>query len=132
MEVFLKEFGHRLAAHCLLHVRGGVSGSMEGHWSSGGSSPRPWRCFQLVASVLPAIWVFSTSVEVFPQTRWIVQLLSVFSTSVEVFLYGHAIERSGPRLLHVRGGVSGGGTVKAPAATVFSTSVEVFLALRTR
>lgn len=52
--------------------------------------------------------------------------LAVFSTSVEVFL-GQAKAVQGIfRLLHVRGGVSGGGTVKAPAATVFSTSVEVF------
>ena len=90
----------------LLHVRGGVSAPTGVFPPSTTSSPRPWRCFRVKETVHRTGQVFSTSVEVFPR--------------------GHERLPASSRLLHVRGGVSGGGTVKAPAATVFSTSVEVF------
>ena len=92
------------------------------------SSPRPWRCFWCGWSEQSFLYVFSTSVEVFP----------VATARIQVF----------DGLLHVRGGVSvdhvahlarllssprpwrcfrNDGSVQSDAR-VFSTSVEVFLA----
>ena len=93
------------------------------------SSPRPWRCF-----CCPVRYK---------------EDLRVFSTSVEVFLIRFCTLRNALRLLHVRGGVSEPHRVKARLrrssprpwrcfpqcgiakrmTPVFSTSVEVFLAL---
>ena len=75
-----------MRAFRLLHVRGGVSGT-ESHLSSSfPSSPRPWRCFLVDPDAEDEDRVFSTSVEVFPQSRGT-----------------KCLEQS---LLHVRGGVS--------------------------
>ena len=106
VEVFLPRSNLLSFRKRLLHVRGGVSRLAERTHQPVASSPRPWRCFRPNRCVSAVDDVFSTSVEVFPCQR------------------NRTSNRSG--LLHVRGGVSGGGTVKAPAATVFSTSVEVF------
>ena len=50
----------------LLHVRGGVSKTPKSLEFKKGSSPRPWRCFQLNRCAMLSGAVFSTSVEVFP------------------------------------------------------------------
>ena len=71
----------------LLHVRGGVSYPFRMFVVFPKSSPRPWRCFSLLA-----------------MRR---KKLRVFSTSVEVFLNYKDTRARKHRLLHVRGGVSG-------------------------
>ena len=111
----------------LLHVRGGVSGHSRRSKDWYGSSPRPWRCFHCRANIDAMYIVFSTSVEVFPYDE-----------------YGNPVWGG---LLHVRGGVSRIQEIEkhlpqssprpwrcfrcvllpAVSATVFSTSVEVFL-----
>ena len=110
----------------LLHVRGGVSLPRSLAIVCSASSPRPWRCFRFSRGLKTAIFVFSTSVEVFLK-----------SSSSENFCSG---------LLHVRGGVSEAGLSVIPSHVssprpwrcfrrpgglrrygyVFSTSVEVF------
>ena len=97
-------FAHTDAS--LLHVRGGVSGSMVGDSSQVSSSPRPWRCFQGVILRFCHGFVFSTSVEVFLE----------FAISLVASM----------GLLHVRGGVSCVGYCAGGGHRVFSTSVEVF------
>ncbi len=52
----------------LLHVRGGVSGDAGIEHYTSESSPRPWRCFQILEGKLREQGVFSTSVEVFLST----------------------------------------------------------------
>ena len=110
----------------LLHVRGGVSLSIGSLGDYLGSSPRPWRCFQVLFNAHNIYLVFSTSVEVFPCNR------CTFHKQL--------------CLLHVRGGVSiicnigviyllssprpwrcfRGSNQAASDGCVFSTSVEVF------
>ncbi len=102
----------------------------EKNYGEASSSPRPWRCFQVVRQGDEVELVFSTSVEVFPNDK--------------------SQPPQGFRLLHVRGGVSkfdSGGhnraqssprpwrcfqdfAARAITAKVFSTSVEVFLHLK--
>ena len=50
----------------LLHVRGGVSMTGGPEIGDIGSSPRPWRCFYETENTPEGSYVFSTSVEVFP------------------------------------------------------------------
>ena len=106
VEVFLESTLTYQTLYGLLHVRGGVSGSMVGDSSQISSSPRPWRCFFETAPQLNGTFVFSTSVEVF---------LSRAQSA--------AHRRS---LLHVRGGVSKLFSIRRFIVKVFSTSVEVF------
>ena len=86
MEVFLIEDAIKSGKEGLLHVRGGVSGSIATQKLADKSSPRPWRCFLETFKLGGSSEVFSTSVEVFPRTS----ISSVI----------------GCGLLHVRGGVS--------------------------
>ena len=58
----------------------------EKNYGEASSSPRPWRCFQVVRQGDEVELVFSTSVEVFPNDK--------------------SQPPQGFRLLHVRGGVS--------------------------
>ena len=67
VEVFLKELQRKLGEPSLLHVRGGVSAAIRIIRCFGVSSPRPWRCFILQQAHRQAAFVFSTSVEVFPE-----------------------------------------------------------------
>ena len=148
MEVFLTCVKLSRFRSCLLHVRGGVSKACRCGSTRLRSSPRPWRCFHRSPrrrtrafgllhvrggvsderiSIEMRIWVFSTSVEVFPtnesQSRcaygssprpWRCFFgcsrdhppRCVFSTSVEVFLTAAAAHAAHRGLLHVRGGVS--------------------------
>ena len=127
VEVFPVAGRTRSASGCLLHVRGGVSlGNFE-VGATTGSSPRPWRCFQVGIRTSGRDDVFSTSVEVFPCRsaseksrqqssprpwrcffRLTVSIMrwGVFSTSVEVFPTALTLGASFAGLLHVRGGVS--------------------------
>ena len=86
VEVFLNFCPLLTAIRRLLHVRGGVSGSVKVEIELVGSSPRPWRCFRC---------------------KWRSRRIGVvFSTSVEVFLLRVVIRIWKWCLLHVRGGVS--------------------------
>ena len=107
VEVFLPKIQEKAEELRLLHVRGGVS--LDGAFYKAGvsSSPRPWRCFLIAVDQTVACQVFSTSVEVFLDSR---------IESLETV-----------RLLHVRGGVSFDGSQLWISNWVFSTSVEVFL-----
>ena len=127
VEVFPQLPPHAIVVQSLLHVRGGVSKSFRMPCSIKTSSPRPWRCFRLLAIALT--------------------LFVVFSTSVEVFLKFSSASSNEASLLHVRGGVSQPTEEsaqplmssprpwrcfleqdeKAAQKVVFSTSVEVFL-----
>ena len=86
VEVFPKTKEPAAAVPCLLHVRGGVSPTHFCYLNPFWSSPRPWRCFLDGSALAAALIVFSTSVEVFLEVRY--------------------IHQHGFRLLHVRGGVS--------------------------
>ncbi len=110
----------------LLHVRGGVSTDAQPRNWPEPSSPCPWRCFLTMPHGGFREKVFSTSVEVFPCQA--------------------VLRRGDDCLLHVRGGVSTGKSIKNVVARssphpwrcfplgrharilarVFSTSVEVF------
>ncbi len=69
VEVFLSfRFSNDLFVG-LLHVRGGVSITGVGTNETTGSSLRPWRCFQRTDLGCVAGQVFSTSVEVFLQSK---------------------------------------------------------------
>ena len=129
VEVFPLRWELASSSSSLLHVRGGVSPIELPKMALPPSSPRPWRCFRDRVDSLPDLLVFSTSVEVFPRTH----------TST-MFASG---------LLHVRGGVSIEYTSMLARSqssprpwrcfpndkhqfvkdSVFSTSVEVFLAI---
>ncbi len=126
VEVFLIVQCSTKECESLLHARGGVSIQRSMFNRSSGSSPRPWRCFRVIAvQDEPAF---------------------VFSTPVEVFLHQPATGAVLMRLLHARGGVSdsleysGRSYESSPrpwrcfrmlerdarGGTVFSTPVEVF------
>ena len=127
VEVFPWLSPFSLVCRGLLHVRGGVSVISGASSVPERSSPRPWRCFWLILRKWNLRGVFSTSVEVFPDT---------FHPDTLRFC-----------LLHVRGGVSLVGKEfrleiessprpwrcfrgchgQDPGRQVFSTSVEVFL-----
>ena len=68
VEVFLARWMRPGTSLCLLHVRGGVSGDAGIEHYTSESSPRPWRCFQILEGKLREQGVFSTSVEVFLST----------------------------------------------------------------
>ena len=68
MEVFPKELMSLQLLASLLHVRGGVSLTGKVTIADLMSSPRPWRCFDLIGRLDVSGRVFSTSVEVFLQT----------------------------------------------------------------
>ena len=85
VEVFLSKWLRLQLRRSLLHVCGGVSKEDIIIEAVESSSPRPWRCFRFSRGLKTAIFVFSTSVEVFPK--------SFFRTCPK------------ERLLHVRGGV---------------------------
>jgi hypothetical protein len=70
----------------LPHTRGGVSFLRRSGHTQGGSSPRPWGCFQLGVVAL--------------------QSVDVFPTPVGVFLVMRAVISDWPGLPHARGGVS--------------------------
>ncbi len=75
------------AAHCLPHVRGGVSRDQGRPGVAALSSPRAWGCFSGSASWSDLLVVFPTCVGVFPRTL--------------------TPRRRARCLPHVRGGVSG-------------------------
>ena len=110
MEVFLRFGSVCSGIEGLLHVRGGVSITSATSRVALQSSPRPWRCFPIEPVRKPSVFVFSTSVEVFPSRP------------------GHQEKRE--CLLHVRGGVSRDAFLGDRSAIVFSTSVEVFLSVQ--
>ena len=66
VEVFPRAGALRMTVGSLLHVRGGVSLPRSLAIVCSASSPRPWRCFRFSRGLKTAIFVFSTSVEVFP------------------------------------------------------------------
>ena len=127
VEVFLMLMSKSSSCWRLLHVRGGVS--IRGNLLTvrALSSPRPWRCFRVLSKFSSKRFVFSTSVEVFPNIedeseddtsllhvrggvsplrRRVLLTAAVFSTSVEVFPVLLYMEGGRKCLLHVRGGVS--------------------------
>ena len=126
VEVFPFPQWFHVARFGLLHVRGGVSTGDRDSRPQYRSSPRPWRCFSALDDAQESVFVFSTSVEVFPSAARHFAALRC--------------------LLHVRGGVSGdqrsGPTANTSSPhpwrcffarglskidrSVFSTSVEVF------
>ncbi len=75
-----------LSRHTLLHIRGGVSDSDVSVQAARRSSPHTWRCFCTYIRHVKLYKLFSTYVEVFPQS----------STSRTLT----------PTLLHIRGDVS--------------------------
>ena len=99
VEVFPRHTASTTSFWGLLHVRGGVSL----HWlrtvACDKSSPRPWRCFH--NHIIDAL-------------RY-----SVFSTSVEVFPNSELQTSRNCRLLHVRGGVSQDAPIKKGTALSF-------------
>ena len=70
MEVFLATTADELDPECFLHVRGGVSYGAAVDICLRTFSPRAWRCFSELLDGVPGSTVFSTCVEVFPQTGW--------------------------------------------------------------
>ena len=66
VEVFLESSSSLISRSSLRHVRGGVSICVAVSPLRPRSSPRPWRCFLVVARRKLTNVVFSTSVEVFP------------------------------------------------------------------
>ena len=70
VEVFPSSSRHGQRVSRLLHVRGGVSCFAGLEKDLAVSSPRPWRCFQLVSTTPVYNAVFSTSVEVFLSPIW--------------------------------------------------------------
>ena len=68
VEVFLSLPDSDLKLPSLLHVRGGVSMKCVRPMPVYASSPRPWRCFSRPVTPAATLVVFSTSVEVFPNT----------------------------------------------------------------
>ena len=84
--VFLPSASYRALSDCLPHVRGGVSTRRKDAHGRNESSPRPWGCFPQGVLIKGAVFVFPTSVGVFPSAR-------------------RPLVPAG-RLPHVRGGVS--------------------------
>ena len=131
----------------LLHVRGGVSGTIGVLRRARMSSPRPWRCFSILSCRLVRLLVFSTSVEVFLLDRrgsltpdrllhvrggvsrnqsWFGDTHLSSPRPWRCFLKNATKSFRSPCLLHVRGGVSIRRRRFYEDGEVFSTSVEVF------
>ena len=87
VEVFLVRVTNIASFPCFLHARGGVSTTHSVKRNITAFSPRTWRCFRTMSFRLSVRLVFSTHVEVFPDSR-------VDSPHHSSFL-------------HARGGVSG-------------------------
>ena len=107
MGVFPAQSNATAPASCLPHARGGVSNLWRLSPPPGGSSPRPWGCFQSGGCLAQAFVVFPTPVGVFPR--------------VVVCL---PIQRCLP---HARGGVSIYPSMAYQQDWVFPTPVGVFL-----
>ena len=131
VEVFPQCVSAPSDCQCFLHTRGGVSKSVFTVADDAQFSPHTWRCFLLSSSPTTSTTVFSTHVEVFP--------CDCANSSKPL------------SFLHTRGGVSSvpssnqSNPLFSPhtwrcfllssspttSTTVFSTHVEVFLALST-
>ena len=130
VEVFLHSRVDGAFGVSLLHVRGGVSSSRIRESTKSKSSPRPWRCFRLLAlgftqkrrllhvrgGVSGHVSLAATLSKSSPRPWRCFQVQlrhhaqdAVFSTSVEVFLRIWRSSCLAESLLHVRGGVSSTG-----------------------